>query len=85
MESRQKRYALENPHKDAMIKRIEYEVLKMREYARSKKMSNEDIANRVGLKPSSVWRFLNRTSPEMSMITFLLVAKGIGYDFDFKK
>jgi hypothetical protein len=69
--------------KSEMKKRLEYEIVMMKKHCKLNEISNATIAKNCGLPTSQVWRFLNRTSPEMTMVNFLLVAKGIGYDFKF--
>jgi hypothetical protein len=69
--------------KSKMKRRLEVEILRMRNYCRINQISNRMISDKCGLATSHVWRFINRTSPEMTMINFLLVAEGIGYDFKF--
>lgn len=69
--------------KEKMTKRLQYEVLKMREYCRKKNITNADIGKKCGLPTPQVWRFMNRTSPEMSMLRFVMIAEGIGFKVSF--
>lgn len=70
--------------KAEVIKKIDYHVMKMREHCRRNKLDNAQIAKTKGLHTPMVWRFINRTSPEMTMVNFFLVAEAIGYEITIK-
>jgi len=69
--------------KEKMSNRLEFEVLKMRKYCQQRQITNAEIAKNCGLPASQVWRFLNRTSPDMSMLRFVMIAEGIGFKLSF--
>ena len=66
-----------------MKKRIEYEIVMMRRYCKLNGIDNATIGRNCGLPTSQVWRFINRNSPEMTMVNFMLIAQGIGYEIKF--
>jgi len=71
--------------KSKITKRIDYEVMLMKNYCRLKKIKYSDIADKCGIPANNVSRFMNRKSPEMSMITFLLIAESIDYEFALRR
>ena len=69
-----------SPEKQKASKRLNYEILKMKQYMLKHQICNTEIAKKSGITAPNVWRFINRKSPEPSALTFLMIAKSIGYE-----
>lgn len=69
-----------SPEKQKASKRLNYEILKMKQYMLKHQICNTEIAKKSGITAPNVWRFINRKSPEPSALTFLMIAEAIGYE-----
>lgn len=70
--------------KEAVMKKISHNIMRMQEHCKRQKLNNAMIARRAGLHTPMVWRFINQKSPEMTMINFFLIAEAIGYEITMK-
>lgn len=74
-----------SPQKEKHLKRIAYEIMKMREYVLKNQILYSEISDKCGITRPNISRFLMNKSPEPSIITFLLISEAIGYEMTIDK
>lgn len=71
-------------NRDYAKRLIALEVVRMKKLVQQKGLTQKQISIDSGITQPNVWRFLNGKSTEPTMITFLLIAKAIGYELNIK-
>lgn len=71
--------------KQKASKRLDYEILKMRQYIRLKRITHKYISEKSGVTQPNVWRFFSGKSKEPSVLTFLMITEAIGYEIKITK
>lgn len=66
--------------KEKASKRLNYEILKMKQYMQLNQISIKEVSNRSGVPSSMVWKLINKKSNHVTCLTFLMVAEAIGYE-----